>query len=152
VRSPQQAYSPLPQEEGCRARSPGCLVKPSVRIYCRTEGTSFMVCSHCYAVWQARAGAQPQLLSDRCPGCADSALGTPLLADGPARPAHPPVQLSGMAAQAINAAMHAEGLLADVRGQVLARLHRDAPWLAYAVPPGLPAGHAGVSSQIEAGV
>jgi hypothetical protein len=42
--------------------------------------------------------------------------------------------LTGPAADAIEAAMHMEGLLLDVRTSVLRRLAREAPWLFAARP------------------
>jgi hypothetical protein len=48
-------------------------------------------------------------------------------------PAAPPI-LQGPAADAVEAAMHAEGLLLDVRTKVLRRLAKDAQWLFTAAP------------------
>jgi hypothetical protein len=130
------AYSARPQEEVCQAAYPGCTLIPTTRIYCRTEGRSVLSCLPCHQAWRNKVHASASetfRLELRCPCCAEwHPEGA-----GPSRTVtevlHEP--LTGAVAQAIDTAMHAEGLLHDVRIKVLSRLAKDAPWLAFAEPP-----------------
>lgn len=128
VDMPGGDYYTRPQEELCQVNGPNCSRIPSNRIYCRTEGRGVLTCAPCHADWRRRAtGNEIQGLQDKCPLCADW--------NGVTGPPRVPVEqtpatsITGPASNAIDAAMHAEGLLVDVRRKVLQRLSRDNPWL-----------------------
>jgi hypothetical protein len=118
-----------PESEICRAYLRGCTGQPEIRIHCNTEGTDVTVCRNCASVWRANATAQG--LYDRCPLCATWKPAYAAHREAPAAQ----ILLTGAAADAIEHAMHAEGLLLDVRTQVLRRLAKEAPWLFAAAPP-----------------
>ncbi|SRR6266496_1172349 len=124
--SPRDAWYSRPEEERCAVGGPGCLLFPSIRLFCHVEGAGLLVCSACHTAWRERirqASAEASLML-RCPRCAAweapvSQVPVPL----------PRVPLAGEVAQVIDTAMHAEGLAIDVRARVLARLGHDASWL-----------------------
>jgi hypothetical protein len=120
-------YSKL-EDERCRANLRGCTGTQEIRIHCNTEGTDVSVCRSCATVWRLNARASG--LYDRCPLCA---LWKPEYAAHREAPAAPAI-LTGPAADAIEAAMHQEGLLYDVRTKVLRRLAKEAPWLFFGAP------------------
>jgi hypothetical protein len=126
--APDGSFYTKPENEICRAKLRGCTGTPEIRIHCNTEGTDVSVCRTCANVWRLNARASG--LYDRCPMCA---LWKPEYVAHREAPAAPLI-LTGSAADAIEAAMHAEGLLLDVRTQVLRRLAKDAPWLFAAAP------------------
>lgn len=107
------------EQEHCQVNYPGCLNIPEVRIYCKTEQTSRLACHNCHASWRSKI-AENNTISERCPVCADHDYSV-------ARPAPAPVPLPlrGPVADAVDKAMHAEGLLIDVRKRVLQRLAKD---------------------------
>lgn len=115
-----------PDQEHCQVRFDGCQGTPSVRISCRVEGASLMSCGFCHGEWQRRVGIDESgKLKDRCPRCA-----TWNQYQTGARAAEPmPPPLEGVTANVIDAAMHSEGILLDVRQRVLRRLAKEASWL-----------------------
>jgi len=126
-----------PQEEVCQVGSEICTRIPGTRIYCKTEGRSLLACPECLKAWRAqvtRSPSEQSRLSLRCPKCADWAPEKKQKKQKPRPPASQSA-LKGDVADAINRAMHAEGLLQDVRERVLQRLARDAPWLEDAGTP-----------------
>jgi len=128
VKEPSGAFYARAESELCVVRGPGCLEEPYVRISCETEGSSTILCHVCYAQWRARVSSSPSLVL-RCPRCADLEA-----ARVPAAVRAAPVPLTGQAARAIDAALHAEGITIDIRRRVLIRLRTEAPWLGYAHP------------------
>ena len=128
-------------QEKCQVKFPGCQDTPDVRITCIVEGASLMSCHSCFQVWQKESAANPGF-ENRCPRCAGwNPERMPVRAFTKASPLH------GDVAEAIDRAMHAEGLLLDVRHKVLQRLAQDAQWLSQVTRAGHPAlamvGHPG---------
>lgn len=141
---PDASFFAKPEEETCQVGTTGiCTVKPYLRIYCTVEGVSLLVCSPCFANWQSKVALKPAL-TGRCPRCENMFASEPSVH----KTVQPAVPLPGPVGEAIDAAMHAEGLLRDVRERVLIRLYRDAAWLAAVRPvatyEGMTANTAGV--------
>ena len=129
-----------PQQEVCRVNGPHCNITPSQRLYCNTEGQSVLICNQCLKEWRDRVSssdAERHRLGLRCPLCADWSA-----------PQHAQtttfqnvtITIKGSVAEAVDRAMHAEGLLVDIRKRVLERLWKDAPWLAFVETPEPPTG------------
>lgn len=124
-------YKTAPDQgvELCQVKGPNCQEIPSNRIYCKTEGRSVLVCNADLKAWRDRVAsttAERHRLELKCPLCADWSPDQ--------RKQLPPqvtITLQGSAAEAIDKAMHAEGLLVDIRQKVLTRLAQEAPWLAF---------------------
>jgi len=113
--------------EVCQIKGENCDIAPSVRIYCKTEGRGVLACASCHAEWRRKITESPAetfRLELRCPLCANWRAFRK-------EPLNPVVLITptGSSAAAIDAAMHAEGLLVDIRNKVLSRIQRDAPWL-----------------------
>lgn len=108
----------------CGASLPGCTVTATRKIYCRAERAVTHVCFNCENVW--RINATSAAIYDGCPVCATWSPGTREPRDSPAAPAI----LRGPSANAIEHAMHAEGILFETATAVLRRLQREAPWIA----------------------
>jgi hypothetical protein len=121
--NPDSSFYGKPEHETCQLDQ-GCQNPPAVRIHCETEGFDLRACSAHWTEWRERAARDG--LERFCPRCAGK-----YQSPGPTRVRQLPFSpLTGAAADAINAAMHAEGLLQDVRIKVLQRLAKDASWLA----------------------
>jgi hypothetical protein len=128
---PGGVYTTGPEQEVCQVKGPDCRTIPSQRLYCKTEGRGVLICEDDLKTWRNRVTSSSTdtfRLALRCPMCADWAP-TGLRNTSPA-PTVVTVTLQGSAAEAIDRAMHQEGLLVDVRQRILRRLANDAPWLA----------------------
>ena len=136
---PDGTFQEGPWQENCQVKFPGCSSSPDVRITCIVEGASLMSCHSCFRVWQKESAANPGF-ENRCPRCAGWAGWSgakPAVERGQAGEL-----LTGPVATALNAAMHAEGLLIDARERVLRRLKQESEWLEVpeiigVFPPGL---------------
>jgi hypothetical protein len=125
---PDGTFPEQPWQEKCQVGYQGCQKTPDVRITCITEGASLISCHSCFRIWQQQS---PEISGgeNRCPRCADwQPERMPVRTFVRAEPLH------GTVAEAIDRAMHAEGLLLDIRRKVLERLAGDAPWLAEVQP------------------
>jgi hypothetical protein len=102
-----------------------CTLEPSVVWICRIEGREVRHCQPCDAVWKKQANRIPAL-KQRCPNCAYQYFDSRI---PPERDFHTGTSdgepLEGPLANAIDRAMLAEGVLADTRKRVLARLASD---------------------------
>ena len=127
-------YSTSAPDQGveiCQVIGEFCQTVPSNRIFCKTEGRSVLICDNDLKRWRDRVSstnAERHRLQLRCPICADWA--SPPQLPSPIAPRTISPQLQGPVAAVLEKAMHAEGLLTDVRTRVLQRLASDAPWLA----------------------
>jgi hypothetical protein len=99
---------------------------------CKVEGIQISACSSCWADWQTSVRADPAL-TERCPKCTRAPARVPTalrIADkngtSVTRAKEP---LRGVIADAIETAMHKEGVLADVRTRVMFRLATEEPWM-----------------------
>jgi hypothetical protein len=123
---PDGTFAEQPWQEKCQVGYVGCQQTPDVRITCIVEGASLMSCHSCHKAWQGQVQSVPGF-ENRCPRCAEWAGWSG------AKPAVvrevPEQTLTGPVATALDAAMHAEGLLVDVRQKVLRRLKQDSEWL-----------------------
>jgi hypothetical protein len=126
--NPARTYFDAPETHPqCSAHYAGCSRYAGASWTCQTEGVRIEMCAHCYSQWRMRAASNPRLAA-RCPRCADLLV----CADASGAVAAPdpsPPRLSGAAADAIDRALHMEGVLPDVRERVLLRLAEEAPWL-----------------------
>jgi hypothetical protein len=125
---PDGTFAEQPWQEKCQVRYPGCQGTPDVRITCIVEGASLMACHNCHRAWQGQVQSVSGF-ENRCPRCA---LWHPERA--PVRTFVRAEPLHGTVADTIDRAMHAEGLLLDIRRKVLERLAQDSPWLADVQP------------------
>jgi len=123
-------YYTRPEAELCQVQSETCTKIPSSRLFCKTEGRGVLVCENDLRLWRTRvtsSQAETYRLANKCPLCADW---TPQQASpSPIIPQTPRPVLQGPLAATLDKAMHAEGLLQDIRQRVLQRLASDAPWL-----------------------
>lgn len=107
-----------------------CTGAREVLLSCATEGVGCYVCANCARRWRAIAKGSGNVR--KCPRCFRLPE-TPQ----PSRPVpqeHP--AMTGDVAMAVISAMHAEGILEDVRARVLKRLTAESPWLAAVRAPG----------------
>lgn len=115
------AFVARPEHEMCQAGFTGCSGERSIRIHCVVEGADMTVCLNCSGKWRMLA-INPEY-KDRCPRCSRHPRPPAPIRQPPPLPG--PL-LSGPVADAIDKAMHQEGLNIDVRERVLRRLHHDA--------------------------
>jgi hypothetical protein len=98
-----------------------CSDTASVSVLCKVEGTEFHACARHWSEW-TRSAVNDSLLSAHCPRCAPAYIArresqasntAVTVADEP---------ITGPLADAIDNAMHAEGVLAPERARILRRL------------------------------
>lgn len=102
----------------------GCRFPAEVHMFCKVEGRDTHFCSRHWREWQRSiAGDEP--LSQHCPRCAPA-----FIARREAQASAPNIKvadepITGPLAEAIDRAMHAEGVLAPTRERILRRLAAD---------------------------
>jgi hypothetical protein len=94
------------------------LIKAVVSIYCHVEQKETHLCNTHKQFWTEQARLVPAL-NKRCPNCAHLANTTLSAKDADIIP------LAGPLADAIDRAMHAEGVLVNQRRRVLIRLRQE---------------------------
>lgn len=112
----------------CDAKYDGCQTNASISWICGVEGIQISACRPCRAIWQEKVTRDPAL-QNRCPNC------EPVPIRVKERPRNSKVKahtqpLTGVIAEALDAAMFREGVLVDTRKKILLRLATDDPWLA----------------------
>jgi hypothetical protein len=121
------------ENEPCRARYLGCSGNGTIAFRCQVEGHRVWMCGQCMGRWRLKCVDDPGLTM-RCPGCETRTVSGNGGAALPIRTVVASAPLAGAAAEAIDHAMHMEGILPDVRARVLERLAAEAAWLADAGP------------------
>jgi hypothetical protein len=106
------------------ARDEGCRVTAEVHVFCSVEGRDTHFCTVHWGRW-SRQVAGDEALSKHCPRCAGA-----FIARREAEANNPAITIAsepirGPLADAIDKAMHAEGVLGPTRRAVLLRLAAD---------------------------
>lgn len=106
------------------ARRNECKNAATINVQCRVEGTAIHFCQGCWGDWM-RTAAGDENLQAHCPRCAPAYIerrnaqafnNSIVIAEEP---------IIGPLADAINHAMHAEGILEPTRLRILRRLAAD---------------------------
>ncbi len=117
----------------CDIHNAGCLTNAHTSWTCKVEGIQISACESCWVTWRGLVATDPSL-QNRCPKCVKALTRVPAalrIAAGKGGTSVPSATepLRGVIADAIDTAMHKEGVLADVRRKVLLRLATEEPWL-----------------------
>jgi hypothetical protein len=106
------------------SKTEDCRVTAEVHVFCSVEGRDTHFCTVHWGRWSRQVSGD-EALSKHCPRCA-----TPFLARREAEARNPNISIAsepirGPLADAIDKAMHAEGVLAPTRRAILLRLAAD---------------------------
>lgn len=112
----------------CDVKYEGCETNASISWICVVEGAQISACRSCRAKWQVKV-QRDSALQNRCPNCEPVPI---RVRDNPkpSKIKKHTQPLTGVIAEALDAAMFHEGILIDVRNKVLLRLATDSPWMA----------------------
>jgi hypothetical protein len=116
------------KEWTCDIKSKGCQTDAVVTFVCKVEGVQVSGCRPCYDTWRTLAGTS-ELIAQHCPRCYRAPARVPAAVRGAVPLVRGSDPLTGVIADAIDAAMFREGVLGDVRKKVLVRLANEEPWL-----------------------
>lgn len=102
----------------------GCGAAAVVHVFCKVEGRDTHFCQAHWQEWSAFARGD-DLLAQHCPRCAPAYLARRETQAASAAISVADEPITGPLAEAIDRAMHAEGILEPVRIRVLRRLAAD---------------------------